>query len=57
MSGRVEEVDKALFLMRFHVPYWAIAYVFGRDAMSWYRLQQGLGRFRLVGTTVKTPEH
>ena len=57
MSGRVDEVEKALFLMRFHVPYWAIAYVFGRDAMYWYRLQQGLGRFSLVGTTVKTPEH
>jgi hypothetical protein len=36
-SGRVEEVEKALFLMRFHVPCWAIASVFGRDAMSWYR--------------------
>jgi hypothetical protein len=33
MSGRVEEAEKALFLMRFHVPCWAIAYVFGRDAM------------------------
>ncbi len=57
MSGRVDEVEKGLFLMRFHVPYWAIAYVFGRDAMYWYRLQQGLGRFSLVGTTVKTPAH
>lgn len=53
-SARVEAVEKALFLMRFHVPCWAIAYVFGRDAMYWYRLQQGLGRFSLVGTTVKT---
>ena len=25
--------------------------------MSWYRLQQGLGRFSIVGTTVKTAEH
>jgi hypothetical protein len=57
MSGRVEFVEKALFLMRFHVPCWAIAYVFGRDAMYWYRLQHGLGRFNLVGTTVKTAEH
>jgi hypothetical protein len=57
MSGRVEDVEQALFLMRFHVPCWAIAYVFGRDAMYWYRLQQGLGRFSLVGTTVKTPEN
>ena len=43
--------------MRFHVPCWAIAYVFGREAMYWYRLQQGLGRFSIVGTTVKTAEH
>ena len=57
MSGRVEEVEKALFLMRFYVPCWAIAYVFGRDAMYWYRVQQGLGRFSLVGTTVKIAEH
>lgn len=54
LSARGEKVDKALFLMRFHVPCWAIAYVFGRDAMYWYRLQQGLGRFSVVGTTVKT---
>ena len=55
-SARTVDVEKALFLMRFHVPYWAIAYVFGRDAMYWYRLEQGLGRFSVVGTTVKTPE-
>lgn len=57
MSGRVTEVEQALFLMRFHGPCWAIASVFGRDAMYWYRLQQGLGRFSLVGTTVQTAEH
>lgn len=37
MSGRTEEGDNALFLMRFHVPCWAIAHVFGRDPMYWYR--------------------
>ncbi len=52
-SGRTEEVDSALFLMRFHVPCWAIAHVFGRDPMYWYRLEQGLGRFSVVGTTIK----
>ncbi len=57
MTGRTQEVDDALFLMRFHVPCWAIAHVFGRDAMYWYRLEQGLGRFSIVGTTVKSPEH
>ena len=56
MTGRTQDVDQALFLRRFHVPCWAIAHVFGHDAMYWYRLEQGLGRFSLVGTTVKSPE-
>ena len=56
-TGRTQEVDNALFFMRFHVPCWAIAHVFGRDSMYWYRLKQGLGRFSIVGTTVKSPEH
>ena len=55
MTGRTQDVDHALFLRRFQVPCWAIAHVFGRDAMSWYRLEQGLGRLSLVGTTVKNP--
>ena len=33
----------------------ALAQVFGRDARSGYRLEQGRGRFRVVGTTVKVP--
>jgi hypothetical protein len=57
MRGRVATVEKALFLMRFPVPCWAIAYVFGRDAMSWYRLHQGLGRFSSVGTPVQAAAH
>ena len=55
MTGRTQEVDHALFFMRFHVPCWAISHVCGRDAMYWYRLEQGLGRFSIVGTTVKHP--
>jgi hypothetical protein len=55
MTGRTQDVDHALFLMRFHVPCWAIAHVFGRDAIYGYRLEQGLGRFSIVGTTVKHP--
>ena len=57
MTGRTQDVDEALFLRRFHVPCWAVAHVFGRDAMYWYRLEQGLGRCSGVGTTVKSPEH
>jgi hypothetical protein len=56
MTGRTQDIDDALFLMRFHVPCWVIAHVFGREAMYWYRLEQGLGRLSLVGTTVKRPE-
>lgn len=56
MTASVAEVEKAVFLMRFHVPCWALAHVFGRDAMYWYRLEQSLGRFSVVGTTVKAPE-
>ena len=56
MTGLTQDVDHALFLMRFHVPCWAVAHVFGRDAMYWYRLEQSLGRFSVVGTTVKSPD-
>jgi hypothetical protein len=56
MTGRTQDVDHALCWRRLHGPCWAIAHVFGREAMSWYRLEQGLGRCRLVGTTVKPPE-
>ena len=59
--GLVEEVEKALFLRRFGVPYWGLTYVFGRNDMYWQRLVTRLGHYDLVGTTVKTaerlPEH
>ena len=55
MTGRTQDVDHALFLMRFYVPCWAISHVFGRDPMYWYRLEQGLSRFSIVGTTLKSP--
>lgn len=54
LTASVAEVEKAVLLMRFHVPCWALAQVFGRDAMCWYRLEQSLGRFSGVGATVNT---
>jgi hypothetical protein len=54
LTGYTTEVDKALFLRRW-VPYWALVYVFGRDAAYWYRLENRFGRASLVGTTVKDP--
>jgi hypothetical protein len=55
-TGYTDDVEKALFLRRFGVPYWGLTYVFGRNDMYWQRLVCHLGRYDLVGTTVKTPE-
>jgi hypothetical protein len=56
MVGYTNEVEKALFLRRFGVPFWALTYVFGRDDMYWQRLVASFGRPDIVGTTVKDPE-
>jgi len=57
MVGFTEQVEKSLFLQSFGVPFWALAFVFGRDDMYWYRLTQALGRNSIVGTTVKYPDN
>jgi hypothetical protein len=60
MTGTTAEVEKALFLRSFGVPFWALTRVFGRDPMYWYRLEVSLGRNSIVGTTVRQaelPEH
>jgi hypothetical protein len=52
--------DGPLFLRSFGVPFWALARVFGHSPMFWYRLEVGLGRHSVVGTTVRRgslPEH
>ena len=55
MTALTKDVEKTLFLRRFNVPYWGLTYVSGND-MYWYRLEQSLGRFNIVGTTVKDPD-
>ena len=52
-TARTDDVEKALYLLQFGVPFAALAYVFGRDEMFWYRLFLQLGRPSLVGTTIK----
>lgn len=54
--GKASEVSKALFLLRFGVPFWALAFVFGRDPMYWYRLFISFSPHSLVGTTVRFSE-
>jgi hypothetical protein len=53
MTAHVANVEGPLFLRKFGVPYWALAHVFGADPMYWYRLECGLGRFSVVGTTAR----
>jgi hypothetical protein len=60
MVGYADEGRDPLFLRAFGAPFWALARVFGRSAMSWYRLEVSLGRNSVVGTTVRRaerPEH
>ena len=61
MTGLTDEVQKALFLRQFTVPFWALTYVFGRDDSYWYRMTAAFGRREIVSTTVKDvtklPEH
>jgi hypothetical protein len=56
MVGRTEAVEKALYLRHWGVPFDALVYVFGRDAIYWYRAEMALGRPAIVGRTVKQPE-
>ena len=53
MTGYTDDVEKALFLRQWAVPYDALSYVFGRDENYWYRLENRFGRNSIVGTTVK----
>ncbi len=58
--GTTDEAQGPLFLRAFGVPFWALARVFGRDDMYWYRLEVSLGRNSVVGATVRRaelPEH
>lgn len=55
MTGYTDEVEKALFLRRFGVPFWGLTYVFGRDDGYWERLSRSFGFYPIVGTTVKDP--
>ena len=46
MTARTQEVEDALFLRKFGVPFWALARVFGGDPMGWYRLEDSVSAGR-----------
>src|SRR5207248_1449739 len=56
LAAWTDEAEGPLFLRSFGVPFWALARVFGRDPMYWYRLEVGLGRNSVVGTTARRAE-
>jgi hypothetical protein len=59
-TGYTDDAQAPLFLRAFGVPFWALARVFGKDPMHWYRLEVSLGRNSIVGTTLRQaglPEH
>ena len=60
MTGYAGDARGPLFLRAFGVPFWALAQVFGRGHMYWYRLEVSLGRNSVAGTTARRadlPEH
>jgi hypothetical protein len=56
MTGYTDDVEKALFLLQFGVPYWALSYAFGKNDMYWFRQFCHFGRYHIVETTVKDLE-
>ena len=42
LRSLTDEASNALFLRKFNVPFWAIAHIYGKTAMYWYRLHIAL---------------
>jgi len=55
--ARTKDVEDALFLLRFNIPFWGLTHIYGRNDMYWYRMEQAMGRLNIVGTTVKHPRN
>ena len=56
MTGTVEGLEHPLLLLSFGVPYWLVTKIFGHNDMFWHRHLERLGRYSLVGTTVRVAE-
>jgi hypothetical protein len=55
MTCKTALAEHILFLQKW-APAWALAHVFELDVMTIHRLSQHMGRYNLVGTTVKQAE-
>ena len=56
MTSYTDDVEKALFLLQYGVPYSGLTYVFGKNDMFWFRQFCHFGRYNIVQTTIKDPE-
>ena len=56
MTGTVEGLEHPLLLLSFGVPCWVVTKIFGHNDMFWQRHLERLGRYSLVGTTVRVAE-
>jgi len=54
MTALTEDIENALLLRKWSVPYWALVKIFGKDDNFWHRIEIRFGRYSIVGTTVKT---
>jgi len=43
LTAMTEEVERVLF-RKYNVPFHALSYVFGANAMKWFRIEQNLGK-------------
>ncbi len=55
MTGDTATAEKILLFSKW-APVWALAHVFEKDVMSIHRLINHMGRYTIVGTTVKHAE-
>ncbi|MCP4485897.1 MAG: hypothetical protein GY820_01005, partial [Gammaproteobacteria bacterium] len=56
MIAETADVENALYLRRWGVPFDGLVYVFGRNVMFWQRAYVSVGRDSVVGTTIKAPD-
>jgi hypothetical protein len=56
MTCDTRTAEKILFLEKW-TPAWALAHVFEKDVMTIHRVSTHMGRYNIVGTTVKQAEH
>lgn len=50
MTAQVQEVEKALFLRKFNVPYWGLEHAFGRSSSFYWRIEKRMGMTSIAGT-------